>query len=111
LIHRIKGNKRVAEDYLFRMANSLPYNGADAGFDAISGGQVDLYGSGGFLIPQIKAGKLRTILQIRGKPINATGLKIQDIKKLFKDTPVEILDLPSGCSLGQKIYQNQLLRF
>ena len=60
-MHRIKGDKRVAEGYLFRVESSLLYRGVPAGFAAILGDQVDLYGSEGSLITQIKIGILRSI--------------------------------------------------
>lgn len=74
----------------------IPYTGGAPGLVALLGGHIDVYGSGGTHIPQVKGGKLRTLLQIKGKCADPPGVKVQYINEFFKNAPLDIVDLPMG---------------
>lgn len=74
----------------------IPYVGWSPAVAAILGGHIDIYGSGGTIIPQIRGGKLRTIVQLKGQSVDAPGIRVQHIHEVFKNAPLELLDLPVG---------------
>jgi len=74
----------------------IPYTGGAPALTALLGGHIEIYGSAGTHIPMVKAGKIRTLLHIKGKIADLPGTKVQQINELFKYPPLEIIDLPIG---------------
>lgn len=74
----------------------IPYTGGAPGLTALLGGHIDIYGSAGTHIPMVKAGKIRTLLHIKGKVADPPGTRVQQINEFFKNPPLEIIDLPIG---------------
>ena len=74
----------------------IPYTGGAPALTAILGGHIDIYGSAGIHVPMVKAGKLRTLLHIKGKVADAPGIRVQHINELFTQIPLEIVDLLVG---------------
>ena len=74
----------------------IPYTGGAPALTALLGGHIDIYGSAGTHVPMVKAGKIRTLLHIKGKIADPPGTKVQQIHELFKNPPLEIIDLPIG---------------
>lgn len=79
----------------------IPYTGGAPGLTALMGGHIDIYGSAGSHVPYIKQGKLRTLLEIKGKIPDPAGVKVQTVSEIFKNAPLDIIDLPIGY-LGPK---------
>jgi tripartite-type tricarboxylate transporter receptor subunit TctC len=63
---------------------------------ALLGGHVQAYLSAGSQAAQIKAGKLKTLLQMTEEPVDPDPKSITRLKDVLPDAPLEIMRLPKG---------------
>ena len=45
---------------------------------------------------QVKAGKLRTLLQMTGEPVDSDPKSVARLKEVLPDAPMEVVGLPVG---------------
>ncbi len=74
----------------------IPYAGGLTGLTALMGGHIEICTSAGTHIPLVKGGKLRTLLQVKGRIADPPGTKVQYINEIFKNPPIRAIDLPVG---------------
>lgn len=70
----------------------VPFQGDGPGMAAMLGGHVQMYGSAGNCYPHVKAGKLRVLLQMSGKPQPG----VDYMANLYPDAPIVLANLPVG---------------
>jgi tripartite-type tricarboxylate transporter receptor subunit TctC len=63
---------------------------------ALLGGHVQAYLCAGSQSPQIKAGKLKTLIQMTEEPVDPDPKSITRLKDVLADAPLEIMRLPKG---------------
>ena len=63
------------------------------GIVSVMGGHIQLHSGSGVQASHVKAGKLRTLLQLVGDPADANPSSIPTLKKLFPDAPIDMLEL------------------
>ena len=72
------------------------FKGDAPGMAAILGGHIPMYVAAGSHCAQVKAGKLRTLLQVSGEPKDANPKAVARFKDRFPKAPVEVFNLPIG---------------
>jgi tripartite-type tricarboxylate transporter receptor subunit TctC len=72
------------------------FKGDSPGVAAVLGGHVKVYAGAGGQAPHVKAGTLRTLLQISGQPMDKDPSRVTILVKRFPNAPVDIFTLPIG---------------
>ncbi|MBI5606599.1 MAG: tripartite tricarboxylate transporter substrate binding protein [Deltaproteobacteria bacterium] len=72
------------------------FKGDAPGMAAILGGHIQMYVAAGTHCAQVKAGKLRTLLQVSGEPKDANPQTVTRFKERFPKAPIEVFNLPIG---------------
>jgi tripartite-type tricarboxylate transporter receptor subunit TctC len=76
---------------------AVHFSGGDPqGISNLLGGHIQLHCAGGGHAAQVKAGKLRSLLQFIGEPIDSDPKTVARLKEVFPDSPLEIVGLPAG---------------
>lgn len=77
------------------------FPGDAPGITNLLGGHIQAYLANGGHAAQIKAGKLRTLLQASAEPVDADPKSVARLKDVLPDAPIEVVGLPRGI-LGPK---------
>ncbi|MCX5817225.1 MAG: tripartite tricarboxylate transporter substrate binding protein [Proteobacteria bacterium] len=72
------------------------FKGDAPGIAAVLGGHIQAYAAAGTHVAQVKAGKLRTILQVSGESKDADPKSVTRFKERFPKAPHEVFVLPIG---------------
>ncbi len=72
------------------------FKGDNPGVTAVLGGHVAVYCGAGGQAPHVKAGTLRTLLQISGEPLDANSDTVARLLVKFPKAPVDAFTLPIG---------------
>jgi tripartite-type tricarboxylate transporter receptor subunit TctC len=72
------------------------FKGDSPGVAAVLGGHVAVYAGAGGQAPHVKAGTLRTLLQISGEPLDADPNSVPRLIKRFPNAPTDAFTLPIG---------------
>jgi tripartite-type tricarboxylate transporter receptor subunit TctC len=72
------------------------YKGDADGITALLGGHIQIFLSGGGHVPLVKAGKLKTLLQEVGDPVDQDPKAVARLKEVLPDAPMEVVALPIG---------------
>lgn len=78
--------------------NMIPvhFKGDNPAVAAVLGGHVQVYCGAGGQAPHVKAGTLRTLLQVSGEPMDANAKDVPRLAQKFPKAPVEVFTLPIG---------------
>jgi tripartite-type tricarboxylate transporter receptor subunit TctC len=94
------GTMHIMMEWLSRELNiktkPLHFKGDGPGITAVLGGHIQMYASSGSHVAQVKAGKLRTILQVSGEAKDKDAKNVTTFKARFPNAPFEVFDLPFG---------------
>jgi tripartite-type tricarboxylate transporter receptor subunit TctC len=94
------GAMHVLMEWLARELNlkltPVHFKGDAPGIAAVLGGHIQLYVASGSQCAQVKAGKLRTLLQVSGEPRDANPKVVARFKDRFPKAPHEVFNLPFG---------------
>ena len=72
------------------------FKGDSPGVAAVLGGHVQVYAGAGGQAPHVKAGSLRTLLQISGEPLDKNPGSVPRLIKRFPNAPADAFTLPIG---------------
>jgi tripartite-type tricarboxylate transporter receptor subunit TctC len=72
------------------------FPGDAPGITNLLGGHIQAYLANGGHAAQIKAGKLRTLLQMSAEPVDADPKSVARLKDVLPDAPIEVVGLPRG---------------
>jgi tripartite-type tricarboxylate transporter receptor subunit TctC len=72
------------------------FKGDADGITALLGGHIEIFASAGAHAPHVKAGKLSTLLQITGEPVDSNPQSVARLMKVLPDAPKEYIELPIG---------------
>jgi tripartite-type tricarboxylate transporter receptor subunit TctC len=70
------------------------FRGDAEGITNILGGHVQAYTGAGGHVAQVRAGKLRTLLQMMGEPADADPKSVARLKDVLPDAPRQIVEFP-----------------
>ena len=70
------------------------FRGDPEGITNILGGHVQAYAGAGGHVAQVRAGKLKTILQMMGEPADPDSKSVARIKDVLPDAPRQIVEFP-----------------
>jgi tripartite-type tricarboxylate transporter receptor subunit TctC len=94
------GTMHIMMEWLSKKLNlklkALHFKGDAPGITAVLGKQIQVYASSGSHVVQVKAGKLRTLLQVSGEAKDKDTKNVTSFKARFPDGPIEVFDLPFG---------------
>jgi tripartite-type tricarboxylate transporter receptor subunit TctC len=94
------GTMHIMMEWLSKKLNietkAVHFKGDGPGITSVLGGHVQVYASAGSHVAQVKAGKLRTLLQLSGDPKDKDTTNVTSFKVRFPDAPIEVFDLPFG---------------
>jgi tripartite-type tricarboxylate transporter receptor subunit TctC len=74
---------------------AVHFNGDAQGLIALLGGHIEVFGGGGAQGPQISAGKLRTLLQLTGEPVDSDPKSVTRLKDI-PGAPMDLMFTPFG---------------
>jgi tripartite-type tricarboxylate transporter receptor subunit TctC len=66
------------------------------GITNLLGGHIQAHLASGGHAAQVKAGKLRTLLQMSGEPVDPDPKSVARLQKVLPDAPMEVVTLPRG---------------
>jgi tripartite-type tricarboxylate transporter receptor subunit TctC len=72
------------------------FKGDSPGIRALLGGHIQAHCAAGGHAAQVKAGKLRTILQVSGEPVDKDAASVGRLRVVLPDAPLDVVDLPIG---------------
>jgi len=72
--------------------SQVPFQGDGPGLAAMLGGHIQMFGGTGAVYPHVKAGKLRVLLQMSGKPQPG----VDYMADLYPQAPIVLTSLPVG---------------
>lgn len=72
------------------------FKGDSPGVAAVLGGHVAVYAGAGGQGPHVKAGTLRTLLQVSGEPLDKDAASVARLIKKFPNAPIDAFTLPIG---------------
>jgi tripartite-type tricarboxylate transporter receptor subunit TctC len=94
------GTMHIMMDWLGRELNlkivPVHFKGDAPALTAVLGGHVQACVSSGSHVAQVKAGKLRTLLQVSGESKDTDSKVVPRFKDRFPNGPKEVFDLPFG---------------
>jgi tripartite-type tricarboxylate transporter receptor subunit TctC len=94
------GTMNIFMEWLARELNlkmdAVHFKGDSPGVAAVLGGHVPVYAGAGGQAPHVKAGTLRTLLQISGEPLDKDPASVTRLVKKFPNSPTDIFTLPIG---------------
>lgn len=94
------GTMHIFMEWLARELNlkmvPVHFKGDNPGVAAVLGGHVAVYAGAGGQAPHVKAGNLRTLLQISGEPLDKDPGSVIRLLKKFPNAPAEAFTLPIG---------------
>lgn len=72
------------------------FPGDAPGITNLLGGHIQAHLAAGGHAAQVKAGKLRTLLQMTGEPVDSDPKSVARLKDVLPDAPMEVVALPVG---------------
>lgn len=94
------GTMHVFMEWLAKQLNlkmvPVHFKGDSPGVAAVLGGHIQVYCGAGGQAPHVKAGTLRTLLQISGEPLDANPKSVPRLMQKFPNAPIEVFTLPIG---------------
>lgn len=94
------GTMHVFMEWLSKQLNlkmvPVHFKGDSPGVAAVLGGHVPVYCGAGGQAPHVKAGTLRTLLQISGEPLDADPKSVPRLIDKFPNAPIDVFTLPIG---------------
>jgi tripartite-type tricarboxylate transporter receptor subunit TctC len=72
------------------------FAGDAPGITNLLGGHIQVFLGAGGHAAQVKAGKLRTLLQMVGEPVDSDPKSVARLKEVLPDAPMEVVGLPIG---------------